>query len=681
MAIFADSKGKRPAQVKLTPLLLAACTSALIVAAPASHSQSTRSAPSADAVRTFDVMEKSIAELQQAMQAGAVTSKQLTTIFLARIRAYDKAGPRLNAIIALNPHALDSADALDRERASGRVRGPLHGIPIVIKDNFETADLPTTAGSLALAGFATEHDAFQVRRLRDAGAVIIGKTNLHELASGITTISSLGGQTLNPYDLNRTPGGSSGGTGAAVAANFAVAGMGSDTCGSIRIPSANNNLFGLRGTSGLSSRTGIVPLSHTQDIGGPLARTVTDLAVMLDATVGADPADPITARSNGHVPGTYRGGLNADGLKGVRLGVLKQLFGSGPEDEEVGRIVRAAIESMKKAGAEPIEITVPGLEEQMQGSSVINAEFKFDLFDYLAHFPNAPVHSLADILASGRYDSSLEANFRTRNRPEARDTDDYRRAMVKRNAVRQLVLSALEEHRLDGMLYPTLRRPPAVIGEPQRGSNCQLSPSTGLPVIAMPAGFSEGGAPIGFELLGAEWSEPKLLAMAYAYEQAARPRRTPYSTPPLINGAAPPPVTFEATAAGVTVRFTYDVATSRLAYSFTRPADVLSVTVHRTSSPSSESALGSTPPSPQVGVGEPRRSPQSSPEGGGGTASAERPSSTGRPQENGPVIALLSDDSSAITLGAVDRGALAERALYLEVVTRLRTARALLHVP
>src|SRR5262245_53141564 len=290
-------------------------------------------------------MEKSIPDLQQAMQSGTVPSRQLTAMFLARIRAYDQSGPRLNAMIAVNPRALEAADALDRERAAGRVRGPLHGIPVLIKDNFETSDMPTTAGSIALARLATGRDAFQVKKLRDAGAVVVGKTNLHELASGITTISSLGGQTLNPYDLDRTPGGSSGGTGAAVAASFGAAGMGSDTCGSIRIPSANNNLFGLRGTHGLSSRAGIVPLSHTQDIGGPLARTVTDLTLMLDATVGADAADEITTRSNGHIPRSYRDALSADGLKGVRLGVLKQMFGAAPEDEETGRIVRASIDA------------------------------------------------------------------------------------------------------------------------------------------------------------------------------------------------------------------------------------------------------------------------------------------------------------------------------------------------
>src|SRR6059058_5296957 len=265
---------------------------------------------------TYDVIEKTIPELQDAMARGEVTSRDLVAAYLARIAAYDHSGPALNAFITVNARALDAADALDRERAASGARGPLHGIPIAVKDNFETADMPTTGGSMALAGFMPGRDAFQVEKLRGAGAVIIGKTNLHELAAGITSISSLGGQTRNPYDLARNPGGSSGGTGAAVAASFAAGGMGSDTCGSIRIPSANNNLVGLRGTLGLSSRRGIIPLSHTQDIGGPLARTVADLAVMLDATVGADAADPVSQASAGHIPATYRGALDAGALKG-----------------------------------------------------------------------------------------------------------------------------------------------------------------------------------------------------------------------------------------------------------------------------------------------------------------------------------------------------------------------------
>ena len=234
----------------------------------------------------FEVHEQSILDLQAAQTAGTVTSKGLVDSYLARIQAYDQAGPRLNAIVLINPRAREEAEALDRERVEKGPRGPLHGIPVLIKDNYDTADMPTSGGSLAFATMQPSADAFQVRKLREAGAVILGKTTMHELASGITNISSLTNQTRNPYDLYRTPGGSSGGTGAAIGASFAAAGMGSDTCGSIRIPAANQNLVGLRGTHGLSSRTVVMLLSSTQDIAGPLARSVSDLAIMLDATVG-----------------------------------------------------------------------------------------------------------------------------------------------------------------------------------------------------------------------------------------------------------------------------------------------------------------------------------------------------------------------------------------------------------
>ena len=251
----------------------------------------------------FDVMEKSIEDLQRALGGGEVTSRQLVDLYLARIDAYDQQGPALNAIVNINPRAREAADALDAERGQGKVRGPLHGIPVLVKDNYETVEMPTSAGSIALAAFHPKRDAYLVKRLKDAGAIILAKTNMHELAAGITTTGSRFGQTLNPYDLDRNPGGSSGGTGAAVAANFAAAGMGSDTCGSIRNPASHNNLVGLRGTQGLSSRSGIVPLSSTQDIGGPIAKSIADLAVVLDATVGADPADPPTSASAGHIPG------------------------------------------------------------------------------------------------------------------------------------------------------------------------------------------------------------------------------------------------------------------------------------------------------------------------------------------------------------------------------------------
>jgi Asp-tRNA(Asn)/Glu-tRNA(Gln) amidotransferase A subunit family amidase len=533
---------------------------------------------------SYDVTEKSITELQDAMTRGEVTSKDLVAAYLARIAAYDHGGPGLNAFIAVNSRALEVADGLDKERAAKGARGPLHGIPIAVKDNFETSDRATTGGSIALAGFMPGRDAYQVQRLRDAGAVIVGKTNLHELAAGITSISSLGGQTRNPYDPLRNPGGSSGGTGAAVAASFAAAGMGSDTCGSIRIPSANNNLVGLRGTLGLSSRRGIIPLSHTQDIGGPLARSVTDLAIMLDATVGVDDGDPTTAAARGHIPASYRDALQANALKDLRIGMLKNLTGSAPDDAEVNTIDRKALDAMKAAGAQLEEVAIPGLDDLIRGSSLINSEFKFDLMDYLAQFPSAPVHSLGDILDRGEYDKALENTFRLRNRPAERETEEYRRARIKRAAVRDLVLATMDELKLDVLAYPPLQRRPAMIGDSQSGSTCQLSASSGLPAISIPAGFTDDGLPVGIELLGRAWSEPRLLAVAYAFEQATHHRRPPSTTPPLVNGKPPAPRTFVVTTGSVKTTLSFDVTTRRVKYDVMAMAgadSAIAAAVHR----------------------------------------------------------------------------------------------------
>jgi Asp-tRNA(Asn)/Glu-tRNA(Gln) amidotransferase A subunit family amidase len=277
---------------------------------------------------SFDPFDKSVRDLQRAMTAGHVSSAQLVRFYLDRIVAYDQVGPSVNAVLYVNPNAAAEAQALDVERARRGPRGPLHGIPVLLKDNFDTKDLPTTGGALALSGLVPKEDAFQVRRLRDAGAVMLGKVNLHELALGLTTVSSLGGQTLDPYDLTRAPGGSSGGSAVAAVANFAAFTLGTDTSGSIRIPSSHNNVVGLRPSLGLSSRAGIIPFGHTQDTGGPIARTVADIAIILDATVGFDPADPVTATSKRRIPRTYTASLKRNALDGARVGMLTEFFGS-----------------------------------------------------------------------------------------------------------------------------------------------------------------------------------------------------------------------------------------------------------------------------------------------------------------------------------------------------------------
>ena len=539
----------------------------------AAHAHSTLPTLPITQDQSVEVFEAPIPDLQEAMADGRVTAVQLVDAYLARISAYDQEGPALNSMVYLNPNARAQAAALDQERALRGARGPLHGIPIILKDNYDTADLPTSGGSIALAGMIPPDDAFQVRKLREAGAVILGKSNMHELAAGITTISSVGGQTRNPYDPSRNPGGSSGGTGAAIAASFAAIGWGSDTCGSIRIPASHHNLFGLRPTKGLSSIDGIIPLSHTQDVGGPLARTVTDLAIGLDATIGADAADPATRiLEDRPLPG-FVDGLDAEALQGARLGVLTMLFGDAAEDQKHARLVRAALDRMGDAGAKIIDIEVPGLDSILSGSSLIGHEFKWDLIDYLAVTPAAQVSSLQDILDRGLYHVQLEATFRRRAATDQGDSAAYHRAVAKRAAARDAVLATMDKLSLDALVYPTIRRRAARIGDPQRGSNCQLSATTGLPALSVPAGFTDAGHPTGLELLGRPLEDARLLALGFAFEQSTQPRRAPGRTPPLEDGRAPEPVTFVVAAQGdratAHVLFSWDVGTSALSYEAT----------------------------------------------------------------------------------------------------------------
>ncbi|MEK6321664.1 MAG: amidase family protein [Acidobacteriota bacterium] len=562
----------------------------LIAAVPAT-AQSQRPATAAQVA--VQVMEATIPELQKWMTEGKTTSKALVQAYLARIEAYNARGPRLNAIVAINPNALKEAEKLDQERATKGPRGPLHGIPIILKDNYDTADMPTTAGSPALVGFVPPDDGFQVRKLRGAGAVILAKSNMHELASGIINISAFGGQTRNPYDPDRNPGGSSGGTGAAIAASFAAAGMGSDTCGSIRIPASHNNLVGLRPTKGLSSIAGIVPLSTTQDVAGPLARTMADLAIVLDATIGEDPADPATKLAPGQMRPKFGEALDANALRGARLGTLTTLFGDAPEDQEVGRVVRAAIEEMKKQGATVVDIPIPNLNELLRDSSLIDFEFKGDLAAYLAERPAAPVRSLGEILQKGLYHTALESTFKRRNVAKGRDSAEYQKALEKRKQIQQVVLKVMDDQKLDALVYPTIRRKAARIGDPQAGSNCQLSASSGFPALSVPAGFTDDGLPVGIEIYGRPLADARVVALGYAYEKASPHRRPPARTPAL----GVKPIAFEITAAGgemvpsvttksaAKARFTFNLTTNELTYAITisdlKPDDVLFANIHR----------------------------------------------------------------------------------------------------
>ena len=492
------------------------------------------------AAAPYDAFEKSIGDLQADMAAGKTSAAELVRFYLDRIDAYDLAGPRLNAVLFLNPNAGAEARALDAERKRKKLRGPLHGIPVLLKDNFDTRDMPTTGGSLALSGVVPKEDAFQVRKLRQAGAVILGKANLHELALGLTTVSSLGGQTLDPYDLTRAPGGSSGGSGVAASANFAAFSMGTDTSGSIRIPSAHNAIVGLRPSAGLSSRAGIIPFGHTQDTGGPMARTVADIAVVLDATVGYDPADPVTASSNGRIPPSYVSSLKREALERARIGVLTEFFGSAPEDQEVGAIVRTAIGDMKRQGASVLDVGVPNLAAQLAASSLLTQELKFYLGDYLKASAGAPVKSVEQLLASGLHTAQFQAFLEGANAvsDDYLTSGDYRDRLAARDSLARAVLEIMDGNRLDVIVYPTARRIAPLVGGNQVGSNAGLSAQTGFPAISVPAGLTPGGFPVGLELLGRPFAESTLIGLAYAYEQATGHRRPPSTTPRLAGAGA-----------------------------------------------------------------------------------------------------------------------------------------------
>ena len=467
------------------------------------------------------------------MEGGRVTSAELVDAYLARIAAYEHAGPELNALLALNPLARDRAEQMDRERATRGPRGPLHGIPVILKDNFDTADMPTTAGSVALAGYIPPDDAFQVRKLREAGAIILAKANLYEFALNWTTVSSLGGLTRNPYDPGRTPGGSSGGTAASVAASFAAVGWGTDTCGSIRIPASHTGLFGLRPTKGLSSVDGIVPLAHTHDVGGPMARTATDLAIALDATVGADPADPATGVLVGREPPGFVASLDARALEGARLGVLANYFGAGDLDPDVARLLHEALENLRALGAELVEVEIPDLQQRLRGYSLERHEFKWDLMDYLAGNPGSPVTSLAQVLDRRLIHEDAVAQARRYEETPSRMTEAYRQALAIGPPLLSSTEGLLDDRSLDALVYPAVQRRPALLGESQRGSTCALSVVTGLPALVIPTGLTDTGLPVGLELLGRRFDDARLVSLGFAFEEAASPRRPPPTTPPL----------------------------------------------------------------------------------------------------------------------------------------------------
>ena len=490
--------------------------------------------------RPFDPVEATISEIRGAYEAGATSAEAVTEAYLERIEAHDDA---LNAILTVNPDAGDRASELDAAFDRDGFVGPLHGIPIVLKDNQDTADMPTTAGSTALAESRPPRDAFVVARLRDAGAVVIAKANLQELSFGVDTVSSLGGATRNAYALDRRPAGSSGGTAAAVAASLGVVGTGTDTCSSVRSPPAFNNAVGVRPTTGLVSRTGIVPLSDTQDTAGPIARTVEDAARTLEAMAGYDPADPLTARGDRRVPeGGYTERLDADGLEGARIGVARQFFGLRDDEsasehaaDRVTAVVEDAVDELDAAGAtvvDPVDVVDQTL---LESARVLEYEFARDFDAYLDELGDAAPHdSLAEVVATGELHPSVEARFEGTAILET-DADalgentGYLRSLRRRDAIRDATLARMAADDLDALLYPPSRIPPVEIpdSQPFAEMNCELAAHTGLPAIVVPAGFTPAGLPVGVELLGRAFDERRLFELAYAFEQATDHRRPP----------------------------------------------------------------------------------------------------------------------------------------------------------
>ncbi len=503
----------------------------------------------------FRVEEATIAQVHAEMKAGRLTCRALVAHYLRRIDAFDRKGPAVNAIVTANPDALAQADDLDRRyRATGPV-GPLHCVPAIVKDNFETIGLQSADGSLSLEGFVSNRDAFQVRRMKEAGGLVLAKSNMAEFAfTPYETVSSiLPGYTKNPYALDRVTAGSSGGTAAAVAASFGLVGLGSDTGNSIRGPSSHLSLVGLRSTMGLTSRTGVAPLSLLADIAGPMARTVEDAVAVFGVIVGEDEQDPITGRAEIVQPGLrprgrpaelpdYRAALVRGGLKGSRIGVLRQAYERATTDPEIMLAFKAAVDALARGGATIIDPAPVDLSQvrRVQGDTGVCGGFKYDINRYLAaQGSRVPVHSLQEIIRSGRFHPSVQlrlerAEAGSENGPE---TPACKAEADYRDQFRAAVLQRMDADRLDAFVYPTWSNPPRLIGDlnTPHGDNSQLfAPTSGFPAISVPMGYTRGGVlPAGLTFFGRAWDEATLIRLAYGYEQATRHRKPPPATPVL----------------------------------------------------------------------------------------------------------------------------------------------------
>jgi amidase len=492
----------------------------------------------------FEVEEATIAHVQDAMRAGQLTCRALVDQYLKRIEAYDKNGPAINSIVLINPAVREQADDLDRRFAQAGLTGPLHCVPLIVKDNFQTKGLRTTDGAIALAGFIPDKDAFEVKRAKEAGALVLAKSNMAEWAfSPYETVSSiLPGYTKNPYALDRVTAGSSGGTAAAIAASFGLVGLGSDTGNSIRGPSSHQSLVGIRSTMGLTSRAGVLPLSLLADIAGPIARTVEDATKVFQVIAGEDPDDPATAAAKTHPPQNYLAPLNRDGLHGAVIGVLRQAYERESTDPEIARLFLSAVDELRRAGATIIDpATVEGIDAIKRPRDLGPCMgFKYDINHYLAaQGDGVAVKNLAEIIKSGGFHPTVQRRLEQAEKgPEnGPETPACQAEIAYREKVREAVLKTMDNLKLDAFVYPTWSNPPRLIGDlnSPAGDNSQFfSPTTGFPAINVPMGFTRGGTlPAGMTIYGRAWSEAALLKFAYAYEQAAPHRRPPATTPPL----------------------------------------------------------------------------------------------------------------------------------------------------
>jgi len=501
------------------------------------------------AAGSFELDEKTIAELQEAMKSGSLTARAIAEKYLSRIAAIDKQGPHLNSVIELNPDALAIADALDAERKTKGARGPLHGVPVLIKDNIDTAGrMSTTAGSLALEGSIAQRDAFIVQRLHEAGAIILGKTNLSEWANFRSTHSTSGwsgrgGLTRNPYALDRNACGSSSGSGAAVSANLCSVAIGTETDGSIVCPSTTNGIVGIKPTLGLVSRSGIIPISHSQDTAGPMARTVTDAAILLGVIAGVDSRDAVTQESSGKSFTDYTRFLDPNGLRGARIGVARKYFGFS---NEVDRLMNDAIEVMKRSGATIIDPVDLAQSKEYEDSEleVLLYEFKHDLNKYLSELgPKAPFHSLKEIIEFNEKNRDREMPYFAQElflKAEAKGpltSPDYLKALENNHRLSRThgIDAVIAKDRLDAIVAPTggpSWTTDLVNGDHFTGGSSTPAAVAGYPAISVPAGFIQG-LPVGVSVFGAAYSEPTLIKLAYAYEQATRHRRAPGFLPTL----------------------------------------------------------------------------------------------------------------------------------------------------